>query len=148
MADTGMVNYFSGIQMPLFRAHDMNAIFKGQIAKQVVGQEIAASEIKPVLNFWVRKKPQSTAEIDFVIPHDGLLIPVIVKSGVPGRLRSMHQFIDEAPHPYAVRLSSGRLTVQQAQTIRGNKIYMLNLPYFLSSKIKEYLKGFIRLATG
>ncbi|MCX6278499.1 MAG: AAA family ATPase [Bacteroidetes bacterium] len=146
--DTGMVNYFSGIQMELFNSHDMNAIFKGQIAKQVVGQEIAATEIKPVLNFWIRKKLQSTAEIDFVIPYNDLLIPVIVKSGEPGRLRSLHQFIDEAPHPYAVRLSAEKLSIRQTQTINGKKFYLLNLPYFLASKIKDHLKGFIRLSTG
>ena len=43
LLDTGLVNYFSGIQKPLFQSHDMNAIFEGQIARQVVGQEILAS---------------------------------------------------------------------------------------------------------
>ncbi len=148
MFDTGMVNYFSGIQTPLFNSHDMNAIFEGQIAKQVVGQEIAATEIKPVLNFWVRKKLQSTAEMDFVIQYNDFLIPVIVKSGEPGRLRSLHQFLDDAPHPYAVRLSAEKLSIRQTQTIKGKKYYLLNLPYFLASKIKDHLQGFIRLSTG
>ncbi|MCX6268414.1 MAG: hypothetical protein NTW16_13815 [Bacteroidetes bacterium] len=43
LLDTGMVNYFSGIQKSLFHSHDMNAIFEGQIARQVVGQEILAA---------------------------------------------------------------------------------------------------------
>jgi predicted AAA+ superfamily ATPase len=151
LLDTGLVNYFSGIQKPLFQSHDMNAIFEGQIARQVVGQEILATE-NPAdghdahLNFWVRNKAQSTAEVDFVIQYNDLLIPVVVKSGEPGRLRSLHQFMDTAPHAYAVRLYAGKLAVQQTQTIRGKKFYLLNLPYFLAGKIREHLKGFIRLA--
>ena len=151
--DSGMVNYFSGIQKPLFQSHDMNSIFEGQIARQVVGQEIIAAdslarENDVPLNFWIRNKAQSTAEVDFVVKFNDLLIPVVVKSGEPGRLRSLHQFVDIAPHAYAVRLHAGNLAVQQTQTIRGKKFYLLNLPYFLAGKIKDHLKGFIRLANG
>jgi hypothetical protein len=153
LVDTGLVNYFSGIQKPLFQSHDMNSIFEGQVARQVVGQEILAAENRgyqgnPELNFWVRSKAQSTAEVDFVISHNDLLIPVVVKSGEPGRLRSLHQFMDMAPHAFAVRLYAGKLAVQQTQTIRGKKFYLLNLPYFLAGKINDHLKGFIRLADG
>ena len=171
LLDTGLVNYFSGIQKPLFQSHDMNAIFEGQIARQVVGQEILASgntddqdhsykselpgqQIRvlhnelPSLNFWTRDKAQSTAEVDFVIPFNDLLIPVVVRSGEPGRLRSLHQFIDAAPHAYAVRLFARKLSIQQTQTIRGKQFFLLNLPYFLAGKIKDHLKGFIRLANG
>ncbi|MEI6684143.1 MAG: AAA family ATPase [Bacteroidota bacterium] len=169
MLDTGLVNYFSGIQKPLFQSHDMNAIFEGQIARQVVGQEILATADAqtahfppersfeqgklpmggiPVLNFWTRGKAQSTAEVDFVIPFNDLLIPVVVRSGEPGRLRSLHQFIDASPHNFAVRLYAGKLAVQQTQTLLGKKFFLLNLPYFLAGKISEHLKGFIRLANG
>jgi predicted AAA+ superfamily ATPase len=145
MVDTGLVNYFSGIQDPLFRSEDMNAIFEGQIAKQVIGQELAFHFGISSLKYWVREKLQSTAEVDFLIPYQDLLIPVTVKSGEPGRLRGLHQFIDSAPHPFAVRLSAGIISVGQYQTISGKKYYLLNLPYFLASKIPEHLKGFIRL---
>ena len=145
--DTGMVNYFSGIQDLLRNSMDMNAIFEGQIARQVVGQEISAAGETPELHFWVRNKMQSTAEVDFVIPYKDMLIPVVVKSGEPGRLRSLHQFVDEADHPYAVRLSADIVSVKQARTLAGKSFYLLNLPYFLASKIKDHIQGFIRLAT-
>jgi predicted AAA+ superfamily ATPase len=153
MLDTGLVNYFSGIQKPLFQSHDMNSIFSGQIARQVVGQEIRTAETheqpgKSPVNFWIRHKAQSSAEVDFVIPFDDLLIPVVVRSGEPGRLRSLHQFIDQAPHSFAVRLYAGNLAVQQSQTISGKKFYLLNLPYFLAGKIRDHLKGFIRFTAG
>ncbi len=146
MIDTGLVNYFSGIQKALYLSNDMNAIFHGQVARQVAGQELLAADPSGELHFWVRNKPQSTAAVDFIIPHEDMLIPVEVKSGEPGRLRSLHQFMDAASHPYAVRLHAGQIHIQQTtNTGRGKKYFLLSLPYFLSEKIGEHLKGSIRL---
>ncbi len=149
LLDTGMVNYFSGIQRPLFHTEDMNRIFHGQVARQVVGQEIIATEQNDGtrLQFWVRDKAQSCSEVDFLLSYKNMYIPVEVRSGEPGRLRSLHQFIDASPHPYAVRLYAEKLSIQQAQTIRGKKFYLLNLPYFLAGKIKEHLEGFIKFVS-
>lgn len=146
IVDSGLVNYFSGIQKPLFGSHDMNAIFDGQVARQVVGQEILATSAEAGIapGFWVRDKAQSTAEVDFAIRFDEWLIPVSVRSGEPGRLRALHQFVDAAPHPYAVRLHAGPLRVQQAQTMRGKKYFLMNLPYFLAGRIQEHLSGFVK----
>lgn len=149
LLDTGMVNYFSGIQKPLFHSDDMNRIFHGQIARQVVGQELMArASTSPVpLRFWVRAKAQSRAEVDFILPYHDLFIPVEVRSGGPGRLRSLHQFMDVVPHPFAVRLYAGKLAIQQTQTLRGKKYYLLSLPYFLAGRIKEHLEGFIKFVS-
>ncbi len=159
LLDTGMVNYFSGIQKPLFGAQDMNALFGGQIARQAVGQELAALAATtfstgasagrmppglPAPGFWVRRKAQSTAGVDFVLPHHDLLIPIVVRSGEPGRLRALHQFIDAAPHPYAVRLHAGPLGVREARTLHGTRYFLLSLPYFLAGRIREHLEGFMK----
>ena len=39
---------------------------------------------------------------------EGKIIPVEVESGDTGRLRSLHLFMDTAPHAMAVRLYAGR----------------------------------------
>lgn len=147
IGDTGLVNYFSGIQHTLYLSQDMNSVFRGQIARQVVGQELLSGSEKAELVFWTRAKSQSTAEVDFIVPFQGFQIPVVVRSGEPGKLRSLHMFLDEAPHAFAVRLWSGPISIGQHQTIRGKRYFLLNLPYFLSSRINEHLKGFIRLVT-
>lgn len=144
LLDTGLVNYFSGIQKTLYLSRDMNAIFQGQVARQVAGQELLAASSSEPLHFWVRDKAQSSAEVDFLVSYENMLIPVEVKSGEPGRLRSLHQFMDTAPHPYAVRLQAGPLHIRQTKTIRGKPYFLLSLPYFLSERINEHLRGFIR----
>ena len=146
MLDTGLVTYFSGIQKQMIMAMDLNSLFKGQVLRHVVGQELLsiASGEPARLDYWVRDKSQSSAEIDYVILFDGLVIPVVVKSGEPGRLRSLHQFIDVSPHPFAIRLYAGNVNIRKAQTLRGKPYYLLSLPYFLACRIPEHLKGFIR----
>ena len=146
MIDTGLVNYSTGIQKQIFEVNDLLTIFDGQIGRHVVGQEIVASGND--LNFWVRDKAQSTAEVDFLIPYEDLVIPVVLKPGEPGRLRSLHQFMDVAPHPFAVRLWAHPLSIQQARTINGKKFFLMSLPYFLAGKIREHLGGFIKLVNG
>ncbi|MEI7490504.1 MAG: DUF4143 domain-containing protein [Bacteroidota bacterium] len=146
MLDTGLVTYFSGIQQQMSRAMDLNALFEGQVLRHIVGQELANGKTeKPMrLDYWVRDKAQSLAEVDYVIAYEDLIIPVVVKSGEPGRLRSLHQFIDEAPHPYAIRLYAGNVNIRKASTLKGKSFYLLSLPYFLVCRIPEHLKGFIR----
>ena len=145
MLDTGIVNCASGIQRQIRMASDLNQLFRGQIIHHIAGQEILASHPEPDyrLRFWNRPKLQATAEVDFLISYDGMMIPVVVRSGEPGRLRGLHQYLDEAPHPYAVRLYAGNVSIRKAETIRGKVYYLLNFPYFLAGKIQDHLKGFI-----
>ncbi|MCX6281905.1 MAG: AAA family ATPase [Bacteroidetes bacterium] len=146
MLDTGLMTYFSGIQKQMILAMDLNALFEGQVLRHVVGQELLSGKTEgpSSLDYWVRSKAQSSAELDYVIPFENLLIPVVVKSGEPGRLRSLHQFIDEAPHSFAIRLHAGNVSIRKAETLKGKPYYLLSLPYFLAYRIPEHLKGFIR----
>ncbi|MFH1936625.1 MAG: DUF4143 domain-containing protein, partial [Bacteroidota bacterium] len=89
LPDTGLVNYFTGIQEVLADQEDLSAVFNRQISLHIVAQELMNSTEtgetgEPTLHFWVRNKTQSSAEVDFVIDHQGLMIPVEVKRGEPG----------------------------------------------------------------
>jgi predicted AAA+ superfamily ATPase len=143
--DTGMVSHFSGIQKELYHSTDLGDLFSGQISRQLVAQELRAANPRgDDLHFWVRRKLQSGAEVDFLVRHNNLAIPVEVSSGEPGRLRSLHQFMDEAPHPYAVRLYNGPVSIRQTKTIRGKEFFLLSLPYFLAGRIGDHLDGLIK----
>jgi predicted AAA+ superfamily ATPase len=146
LIDTGLVTYFSGIQKQMILAQDLNSLFEGQVLRHMIGQELLSVNVNDPdnLNFWVRDKAQSSAELDYIVVYGDMIIPVVVKSGEPGRLRSLHQFIDEAPHPYAIRLYAGNVNIRKAVTLRGKPYYLLSLPYFLACRIREHLKGFIR----
>lgn len=141
LLDTGLLNYFAGLQDQFFYQDDLHGIYKGMIAEHIVGQELIAAAFntrkKPC--FWVREKSQSQAEVDFLVQVKGYVIPVEVKSGKTGRLRSLFQFMDRCPHAYAVRLYAGPLNLQPVKTPAGN-FHLLNIPYFLASHIRRYVE--------
>ncbi len=143
--DTGLLNYFAGIQQEYFKYQNLHAFYRGLIAEHIVRQEIIAIDYdtnrKPL--FWVREKKQSNSEVDIVYNYKSLLIPVEVKSGKVGTLRSLFQFINRAPHSFGVRLYGGELKIEDAVTIEGKEFRLLNLPYFMAGKIDEYIAGYI-----
>ncbi len=144
LLDTGLVNYFAGLQKMLFNTHDLNNVYEGRIAEHIVGQELLAERkaLTEKVQFWVREKKQSSAQVDYIIPFENYVIPIEVKSGKSGRLRSLHEFVNRTNHKYAVRIYSGKLKVDNAETIKGKKFSLLNLPYYLAGNIKKYLHWF------
>ena len=70
------------------------------------------------------------------------MIPIEVKSGSEGRLESLHIFMNNVSHDMTVRFFSGELQISTVVTHENKTYYLLNLPYFLVSKIEDYLKWF------
>jgi hypothetical protein len=71
---------------------------------------------------------------------DGQMIPVEVKSGRSGKLRSLLQFLDMANISVAVRFYAGNFQVEEHKTFTGKPFKLINIPYFLAGKMKEYLR--------
>jgi len=143
--DTGMLNFFSGLQKELFGAQDLNSMYKGKITEHIVGQELLASNYSFLnsLHFWVRDKNQSEAEIDIMYPYNSSMIPVEVKSGKSGKLRSLLYFLDNSTMDFAVRFYAGKLQLEEHKTPNGKAFKLLNLPYYLSGKLKNYLDYYL-----
>jgi hypothetical protein len=140
--DTGLLNYFVGLQPAFFQYADLHSFYKGLIAEHIVRQELIAQDAednKKVL-FWVREKKQSNAEVDILLPYKSYAIPVEVKSGQTGALRSLHQFVNDSVHQYAVRLYEGAFAITESRTPEGKPYKLLNLPYFLAGRIHDYLE--------
>ena len=142
--DTGMLNYFAGIQKEILGTSDLNKVYQGTMIEHLVGQELLASQYNALssLNFWVREKNTSSAEVDFVWPFEGKLIPIEVKSGTEGKLKSLHLYMDLVSHQMALRFYAGELAITQAVTPGGKKYHLLNLPYYLASQTDRYLQWF------
>lgn len=80
----------------IFLNSDLNTNFTGAWAEQFVGQQLLSNHFLP-LHYWARTKANSSAEVDFVIEKEGKIIPVEVKSGKSGKLRSLHLLLSEHP---------------------------------------------------
>ena len=91
------------------------------------------------ITFWVKEKKQSNAEVDFLLPYNQYVIPLEVKAGKAGTLRSLHEFIDMANQPYAIRLYAWPIQETATKTPKGTSYTLLSLPYFLIGKIYDYI---------
>ena len=142
LVDTGLLNYSAGLQAQYFEHSDLHSFYSGILAEHIVTQElIAVDEIslkKPL--FWVKEVRQSNAEVDIIVQHRHKTIPVEIKAGKTGTLRSLHSFIDTSKADTAIRLYSGKLEIIETVTPAGTPCKLLNLPYYLASKIPEYLE--------
>jgi predicted AAA+ superfamily ATPase len=139
--DTGLLNYFNGLQVDLMASNDIHDVYQGTIAEHIIGQELLAGQSGSSgrLGFWVREKKESQAEVDYIHPYKGKIIPVEVKSGPTGKLKSLHLFMDNAPHQTAIRFYPGKVSVDQVKTQNNKSFKLLNLPYYLASLIDHYL---------
>ena len=58
--------------------------------------------------FWAREERNSQAEVDFLLSIGATVLPVEIKSGASGSLKSLHLFLDSHPRsPLGVRLHGG-----------------------------------------
>lgn len=143
--DTGLINHTLGIQADMLGMKDLNPSYKGAIIPHLITQELisfnARNNKKP--NFWVREKKQSSAEVDLVYSYRDKLIPIEIKSGSAGTLKSLHQFVELSNHPYAVRIYAGEFKIEESKTQGGNPYLLMNMPYYLGTKIPQYIKYFV-----
>ena len=142
--DSGIVNHVLGIQGEMLAMQDLDHAYKGALIPHIIVQELLSlntfSYKKP--HFWVRQKKQSDAELDLLHVYNNRLVPIEIKSGPAGKLRSLHQFIERSEIPYAVRFYSGKFSIEQHVTPGGKPYTLMNLPYFLATLLDEYLEYF------
>lgn len=140
--DIGLVNFMANIQTEVFMAKNFSDSWRGLTAEIIVGQELKAYWknllIEPA--FWVREEKNATSEIDFVLPYNNTLIPIEVKSGKTGKLKSLHIFMDLVPHHTAIRVWANPFSIEEAITPTGKKFKLINLPFYLLSQW-EYFVG-------
>jgi len=82
-------------------------INEGVLAEQFVAQHLrfaAKRNVTPELNYWLREGRSNNAEIDFLLVSGGRIVPVEVKSGKAGSLKSLHRFMHDKQLQTAVRL--------------------------------------------
>ena len=133
--DVGLMNHVCGLDGPSIDAMDATRLVnEGGIAEQYVGQQLAAlgaGELPAALHYWLRDAKTRNAEVDYVISQADWIIPIEVKAGRSGSLKSVLQFAHEKRPPLAVRFDANPASLQTVQhTIRtaaGTQPVMLRI---------------------
>jgi predicted AAA+ superfamily ATPase len=98
LLDVGLMQHLCGVPVPVeFAKTDLLRIYQGALAEQFVAQEMIAAG-QSELYYWAREAKNSSAEVDYLIVQDGKIHPLEVKSGVSGKLKSLHLLLQEYPN--------------------------------------------------
>lgn len=110
------------------------SIHEGVLAEQFVGQEMI-TYVDPYLQrrlfFWDRQKTGGSAEVDYVVNLQTQIVPIEVKAGKTGRLRSLKQFLETKPAKLGVQISDSILKLESN---------ILTVPFYMVSQLERLIK--------
>jgi len=116
---------------------------KGAIAEQFVGQQIRSTLVQDgnlELYYWQRIGGRQ-GEVDYIIQKGTSVVPVEVKSGTAGSMKSLHQFMYDKQLELAVRFDMNNISLSDVdvKTTRGQAVCfkLLSLPIYLAEKVNE-----------
>lgn len=147
MLDSGLFMADTGLDATAVVDADLSLVNEGQIAEQLVGQELRACRPfnqEPALYTWVREKKNSNAEVDYVLQVGGRIVPVEVKAGATGALRSLHMMVVEKRLDVAVRVCSEPLQVAELTTslpiAEQRRFRLLSVPFYLVGELPRLIR--------
>ena len=145
--DVGMAAHLNGLNWIALQALDGQALVnEGRLAEQFVGQHLMKPFQPPQLTYWLREAKSTNAEVDFVTTSGNRVIPIEVKAGKSGTLKSLQQFAlkkhvnlcvrfdlnppDVGQITHAARISNGSVSVSYT---------LLSLPLYLAGELPRIL---------
>jgi uncharacterized protein len=147
LLDVGLSSADLGLSLSEIQStNEIDLINKGGIAEQVVGQllrTIGPIYQEPALYYWVKPEKSSSAEIDYLIQHGSKVVPIEVKAGKSGKLKSLHIFMHLKKLTSAVRINSNlpQLSEVNVNDTQGNpvKYELLSIPFYLIGELHRLL---------
>jgi len=111
---------------------------RGGVSEQMAAQQLhllSGDFTREGQLFHWRREGGRSGEIDYLLDIHGAILPVEVKSGAAGSMKSLHQFMHDKRLPLALRLDRNPPSLQamQVTTTQSHKINysLLNLPHYL-----------------
>lgn len=131
--DIGLVSSAVQYDPQLMMNNYLLGVNRGALTEQFVGQELLANQdcyLDSEIYYWSRDVRGSTAEIDYVMQAGSQIIPVEVKSGSTGRMKSLHMFMAEHHSSLGIRISA--LPFGRHQNIAS-------IPFYLVSELERLI---------
>jgi len=143
--DVGLMNSALGLSLLDYeQAEDVLLVHSGAVCEQAAGQHLLHSPPlyrEPELYFWSREKANASAEVDYVFSEGTAVVPVEVKAGKTGRLKSLQVFLREKKRAFAIRLNSDVPTFLDAETAlpdgKNAPFKLLSLPLYLVGQVRR-----------
>ena len=151
--DTGLMARSLGLTLSTLQAEqELTLVNQGAVAEQFIGQHLLYSSIsheKPKLYYWNREKRSASAEVDYLISLSDRVIPVEVKAGASGSLKSLQVFLAEKNVSVALRFNSMAPSLTELAVKNKGKpahpYQFLSLPHYLVCQSKRLIAEIISL---
>jgi predicted AAA+ superfamily ATPase len=151
--DSGLVASALGLTgLDVVQERNLLGIRSGALCEQVVGQHLLNSHPfyrEPELHFWTREKTGSSAAVDYVIAEGPEIVPIEVKAGRTGTLKSLHVFLREKERAFGIRLNSDVPSLLDAKTsFPGGAdvpFRLLSLPLYLVGQVRRLSRECLNL---
>ena len=145
--DIGLASSALGVSLRDIEAlRDLSLANEGAVAEQIVGQLLRLgfpAHQEPSLYYWYRDQRGAQAEVDYVIQHGPSVVPVEVKAGATGSLKSLHVLMAKRGWKTAVRFNADfpSVTAVSAGTTTGERANyrLLSLPLYLVEQVHRLL---------
>ena len=130
LLDTGLYLYEAGLNLADW-INDAPAKFvnRGKLAEMFVAHELKKSgsplDDNP-LYYWHRENKNGKAEVDFVVQHRNAPLPIEVKSGTKGSMKSLRILMNEKSFKLGVRTSEENLGTLDVGQIRIIPLYLIS----------------------
>lgn len=145
--DVGMANHICGNDWRLLESVDERSLVnEGGLAEQFIGQHLLHPHQAPQLCYWLREGKSSNAEVDYVISQGNLIVPIEVKAGKSGALKSLQQFVFRKRVELTVRFDLNPPSVQNVKNVirtqEGNReveYTLVSLPLYMVEELPRIL---------
>jgi uncharacterized protein len=145
--DIGLHSTALGLRLTdVYTMDNILLINNGAIAEQFIGQHLLFNTppwIKPELFYWHREKKGSSSEVDYLIADGPVIIPVEVKAGKTGSLRSLHTFAALKKTKFALRFNGDLPSITDVKTTIeyiGEADYkLMSLPLYMVDQVHRIL---------
>lgn len=117
------------------------------LAEQFMAQQLffkRSPKLPPELFYWLREEKAGNAEVDFMIQCGNEVLPIEVKSGKSGTLKSLFQFSMQKGGELACRFDLNVPSLQEIEhkTAGGEvSLRLLSLPLYLCHQVDRFYEG-------
>lgn len=146
--DVGLMSTATGLNLLDYeKVEDVMMVNSGSICEQFIGQQLLyslQSYREPELYYWAREKKNSSAEVDYVIAEGTAVVPIEVKAGKSGALKSLHMFLRDKSLALGVRFNSDIPSLLELKTTlpdgQNLNYQLLSLPLYLSGQVRRFIR--------
>ena len=128
---------------------DPTLVNSGAVAEQFIGQHLLYSGPRhgtPVMYYWTREARNAAAEVDYLMAPARRVVPVEIKAGTTGSLRSVHQFLKEKRGDFALRFNADAPSLMRDSKglPDGTRIdyHLLSLPLYMVGQARRLVAEF------